>query len=55
MLTEDAEVSEVCPKVYSLSGTPAAGAVPVEICYQKQKQTRKTMFYKVSGRFILCE
>lgn len=37
MLTEDAEVSELCPKVYSLSGTPAAGAVPVEIRYIKKK------------------
>lgn len=41
MLTEDAEVSELCPKVYSLSGTPAAGAVPVEMCYQKNRHEKK--------------
>ncbi len=38
MLRVDAEVSELCPTVYSLSGTPAAGGVPVKIRYQSRHE-----------------
>lgn len=45
MLRVDAEVSELCPTVYSLSGTPTAGGVPVKIRYQSRHEKQCFISY----------